>query len=101
VINKIVEKDERTVFVENAGNSFGYKFISYALLLDVIYRSIRFNEAAWDLLAIVVVSGVLITIYQYKQKTLVKNWVKITLIASAITAVIAFFITIIFSKLWK
>ena len=90
--NKMVEKDERTTFIENFSYTIGYKFIAYALLLDVIYRSIKFNEAPWDLLAIVIISGIVTTIYQYKQKILVKNWLKTIWFMSIITAIVAFVI---------
>ena len=50
--NKSIEKDERTIFIENASYKLGYNFISFALLLDVVYRSLRFNESSWDLLAL-------------------------------------------------
>lgn len=88
--NKMIEKDERTTFIENFSYTIGYKFIAYALLLDVIYRSIKFNEAPWDLLAIVIISGIVTTIYQYKQKILVKNWLKTICVMSIITAIVAF-----------
>lgn len=90
--NKMVEKDERTTFIENFSYTIGYKFIAYALLLDVIYRSIKFNEAPWDLLAIVIISGIVTTIYQYKQKILVKNWLRTIWFMSIITAIVAFVI---------
>ena len=95
---KMVERDERTTFVENYSYSFGYKFITYALLLDVIYRSIKFNEAAWDLLGLVIVSGLVMTIYQYKQKILVKSWLKTICAISVITAIIAFIIAVIIKR---
>jgi hypothetical protein len=96
--NKMVERDERTTFIENFSYTFGYKFIAYALLLDVIYRSIKFNEAAWDLLGIVIVSGFIMTIYQYRQKILVKGWLKTICFISVITAIIAFILAIILKK---
>ncbi len=97
--NKMVEKDERTTYIENFSYTIGYKFIAYALLLDVIYRSIKFNEAPWDLLAIVVISGFVTAIYQYKQKILVKNWLKTICFMSIITAIVAFIIAIVLKTL--
>jgi hypothetical protein len=89
--NRLVEKDERTTFVENASYSYGYKFITFALLFDVMYRSFKFNEAPWDLLAIVIISGFVMTIYQYKQKILGRSWIKIaalTIGAAIVTAAV-------------
>ena len=46
--NKMVKKDEREVFIENVSYKFGYNFVTFALLLDVVYRGLRFNEAPWE-----------------------------------------------------
>lgn len=89
--SKIVEKDERTTFIENISYKFGYIFITFALLLDTAYRSFKFNEAPWDMLAIIIISGVIMSIYQYKQKILGKTWLKIFIF----TIIIAFIIAII------
>jgi hypothetical protein len=74
--NKIVEKDERTTFIENISYRYGYNFIVFALLFDVMYRSAILNEAPWDLLGINIISGLVMTIYQYKHKILGKTWRK-------------------------
>jgi hypothetical protein len=89
MFNKMVEKDEITTFVENVSYSYGYKFIANALLIDVVYRSFRFNEAPWDLLIIVISSGFIMTIYQYKQKILGKMWLKLTVLSIIVAAVAA------------
>lgn len=89
-MNKSVEKDERTVFIENISYKYGYNFIAFALLLDVMYRSLRFNEAPWDLLGLIIVSGFIMTIYQYKQKILGRSYLKLTLITLAVSFIFAF-----------
>lgn len=77
--NKMITKDERTTFIENISYKFGYNFIAFTLLLDVVYRGLRFNEAPWDLLAIVIISGLVMTVYQYRKKILGKTWLKLLL----------------------
>lgn len=97
-MNKKIEKDERATFVENVSYKFGYHFITYALLLDVIYRGLRFNEAPWDLLAIIIISGLVATVYQYKQKILDKKFIKFFVLtflsAFAIAYLLAFIVKI-------
>jgi len=44
-----VQRDERTVAVENASYRWACTFVSFALLIDVMYRGAVRNEAAWDL----------------------------------------------------
>ena len=92
MINKTVEKDERTSFIERASYSYGYKTLAFGLLLDIIYRSFMFNESPWDLFAIIIISGFTMTAYQYKQKILGKNWLK----TITLTIVIAIIIAIMF-----
>lgn len=97
MIKKMVEKDERTTFIENASFSYGYKFLSFALLLDIMFRSFWLNETPWDLFAIIIISGFAMTVYQYKQKILGKSWIKtvgLTIIMGIISAVILLLILV-------
>lgn len=89
MINKMVEKDERTTFIENISYRFGYIFITFALLLDVAYRSLKLNEAPWDLLGIIIISGFFMSIYQYKQRILGKAWLRIFVLTFTIALIIA------------
>jgi hypothetical protein len=61
---KSTDTDERTVAVTNASYRWGYLFLAFGLLLSVGYRSFRRGEPSWDLLALVVLSGVITTLYQ-------------------------------------
>ena len=65
-----VERDERTVAVENASYRWAYLVVTFALLVDMMYRSLVRHEAAWDLMALVIVGGAVCTVYQARQKTL-------------------------------
>jgi len=53
--HQIVTRDERTVAVENVSSRWGLTFLLFALLVDVAYRGVVYNEAAWDLMALVIV----------------------------------------------
>ena len=54
----------------------------YALLVDVMYRSLARNEAAWDLMALVIGGGLFCGVYQARQKILGHGWVmKVVLVA--------------------
>ena len=97
-MNKMVEKDERTTFIENISYKFGYMFLTYAILLDVVYRGIRFNEAAWDLLALVIVGSFIATIYQYKKQILKKDSIKTAALIMVAAFIIAFIVAFIIKK---
>lgn len=96
--NKMITKDERTIFIENISYKFGYNFITFTLLLDVVYRGLRFNEAPWDLLAIVIISGLVMTVYQYRKKILEKTWLKTVAITFVVTFIIAFLFAFVVKK---
>ena len=85
-----VERDERTVAVENASYGWAYLVLTYALLVEVMYRGLFRHEAAWDLMALVIVGGAICTVYQARQKTLVHGWVMKAVLVAVIAAVIAF-----------
>ena len=71
-----IERDERTVSVENASYRLSYMLLSFGILLDVMYRGQVRHESAWDLFALVVVSGALGRAYQVRQNAVAPGWVK-------------------------
>jgi hypothetical protein len=95
-----VERDERTLAVENASYRWACSLLTFALLVDVMYRGLVRHEAAWDLMALVVVSGVVATVYQARQKILTRGWVmKVVLLAcfaGIVGAIIAYLTAMIF-----
>jgi hypothetical protein len=56
--------DEREVAVELAADRLAYVVLAFGILAVVIFRSALLHEASWDLLALVVVSGVVKLTYR-------------------------------------
>ena len=83
-----IERDERTVAVENASYKWACIFITFALLIDGVYRGVVRNEAAWDLMAFVVVGGAICAMYQVRQKTLARGWLKAAVLIACLGGVI-------------
>lgn len=96
---KKIEKDERTTFIENKSYKYGCYIFNYGLLIDIIYRSFRLNEAPWDLFGLLFLSGFVMTVYQYKEKIFTENWVKNILLLIIFTAVLGVVFAFIFTKL--
>jgi hypothetical protein len=90
-----VQRDERTVAVQNAGYRWAYNFVAYALLIDVMCRSLLRREAAWDLLALVIAGGAVCTIYQARHKTLAHGWPKTAVLIACVAAAIAVALAIV------
>lgn len=86
---QIVQRDERTVAVENASYRWAFILLTYALLVDVIYRGAVRQEAAWDLLAMVIVVGLVCTFYQARQKIMPQGWVMKALLIAGIGGLVA------------
>jgi hypothetical protein len=51
-------RDESETRIDLAADRIAYLAVSYGLLLSVTYRSFARGEAAWDLLALVVLGGI-------------------------------------------
>jgi hypothetical protein len=90
-----VERDERTVAVENASYKWAYAFITFALLIDVACRAAIRHEAAWDLMVLVLVGGAVCTMYQARQKTLARSWFKSAVLIACLGGVVGFLIAAI------
>jgi hypothetical protein len=84
-----VERDERTVAVENASYRWAYLVLTYALLVDVMYRSLFRNDAAWDLMALVIGGGIFCSVYQARQKILAHGWVMKAILGACVAGIIA------------
>lgn len=84
-----VQRDERTVAVENASYRWAYGLLTYALLVDVMWRSWFRNEAAWDLMALIIVAGIGTSVYQARQRILTRGWVMKVVLVCCVAAVIA------------
>jgi len=85
-----VKIDERTVAVLHTGNTWGLNFITFALLIDIMYRSVVFHEAAWDLFALLGVCGAISAVYLARHKVLgqVFGW-KVGIIGTLVAFVVA------------
>jgi len=68
--SKKVEKDERTTYVENQSYRYGYLVLSFGILIDILYRSIQFNEDPWDLFAVIFLGGLITMGHQYRNRIL-------------------------------
>lgn len=88
-------RDERMIAVENASYHWGYLLLAFGLLAYVAYRSFVWQEANWVLLALVILSGFVTTIYQAVQQTLSRRWLMIALATALLAVAIAAAIAIL------
>jgi hypothetical protein len=86
-----VQRDERTIAIENASYRWSYLVLSFGLLAIVAFRGLTRRQASWELLALVVLGGVVNAAYQGLHRVLNKRWAllaAVTLITAALVAVI-------------
>jgi len=83
-----IERDERTTSVENAGYRWSYLVLSFGMLAIVAYRSFATGEASPDLLALVVLGGVVNAGYQGFHRVLYRRWVIQLMVTLALAALL-------------
>lgn len=86
---KLLDRDERTVAVENASYRWGFMVLLYSLLLDVMYRAGVRHEAPWDLMAFVVISGGICSAYQAREKALAHRWALRAVLFACLAGILA------------
>jgi hypothetical protein len=84
-----VLRDERTVAAENESYRWAYLVLSFGLLVAVAWRSFARQEAAWDLLALVVLGGFVSATYQGRARVLTWRWARHTIVVAVLAAVLA------------
>jgi hypothetical protein len=84
-----VERDERTVMMENASYRLAYHIFSFGLLVIVAYRSFVWRESAWDLLGLVVLGGLVPLAYQGSQHVLSSRSAIKLAVAMLVAAIVA------------
>jgi hypothetical protein len=91
--------DERTKAVVYQGDAYTGRFMLFAVLIDVVVRGLKLIEPVtatnFDLLAIVILGGLVSTVYQFKNKILFNKpngksllFVLLIMAVSAILAII-------------
>ena len=84
-----IVRDERTIAIENASYRWAYLLLSFGMLASVAWRAFVRDESSWDLLALVVVAGVLVTAYQAAHRVLSRRWAMVTMAAVLVAALLA------------
>src|SRR5215212_6572027 len=82
--------DQTIIFLRGLG--WAYNFIAFGILIDILYRSLFFHEAPWDLFALLIGSGVISMVYAARYKAVIWNRKFMTLmgLVALIAAVVAF-----------
>jgi len=85
----LVPRDERELGVDLAADRLSYLVLSFGLLGIVAWRSFANGEAPWDLLALVIVGGLVGTLYRAGRGAVSGRWLLPGFVAIGIALVVA------------
>ena len=83
-----VQRDERTVSVENASYRWAYLILTFGILASVAYRGFVRDEQSWDLLGLVMMAGAVTTLYQGSRRVLTRSWLWRSVAAFALALIL-------------
>jgi hypothetical protein len=90
----LVLRDERETGVDRAADRLAYLVLSFGLLAIVAYRSFADGAASWDLLGLVVLGGLVGTLYRVAQRAVSREWtivaVGTAVVGLVVAAIVAF-----------
>ena len=76
-----IGRDERTIAVEHASYRWGYLFLAFGLLVVTAYRAFSTGDSSWELLGLVVLSGLVTTTFQLRQRALTRRTASVAALA--------------------
>jgi hypothetical protein len=92
-MNQLLARDERESAIDRAADRLAYLAISYGLLLVVAYRSLVERQASWELLGLVLLGGLVGTVYRLRHRVMTRTSALVAgltlAIALAVAAIIA------------
>jgi hypothetical protein len=93
-MNHLVPRDEREQGIDHAADRLAYLVLSFGLLAIVAYRSFADGAASWDLIGLVVLGGLVGTLYRLARQAVSREWVIMaagtTVVALIVAAIAAF-----------
>lgn len=91
-----IRRDERTESVENASYRLAHLVASVGLLVSFVYRTYVLHQSSWDLLAILVIGGLVAGFYQGRQGVWTRRWALAAAVGAAavVVAVVAVLVAV-------
>jgi hypothetical protein len=85
----LMTRDEREATIDRAGDRVAYVVLSYGLLAIVAYRSFVEGQASWDLLALVVIGGLVSATYRLTHGVLTRQAALLLGLTAAVALIVA------------
>jgi hypothetical protein len=88
-MSSLVPSDTREDRIDLAADRIAYLVVSYGLLLSVAYRSFVNGDAAWDLIGLVVLGGIVGVAYRARQGAMSGRWTLVLVATIGVAFVVA------------
>ncbi|MEZ0239710.1 MAG: hypothetical protein ACAH65_02830 [Chloroflexota bacterium] len=88
-LGRYAARDEREAGIDLAADRLAYLVLSYGLLVAVAYRAFAWQQSSWDLLALVVLGGVVGLGYRAWHRALSGRWATVVGLSIAAAAIVA------------
>ena len=85
----LVPRDEREQGIDHAADRLAYLVLSFGLLAIVAFRSFVDGTSSWDLLGLVVLGGLVGTLYRLARRAVSREWVIVAAGTAAVAIVVA------------
>jgi hypothetical protein len=82
-------RDEREAGIDLAADRLSYLFLAYGVLAAVAYRAIGLGQSSWDLLGLLVLSGVVGLGYRMRSRVATRGWAIAPVVAVVVAALAA------------
>ena len=88
-MNHLVARDEREQGIDHAADRLAYLVCSLVLVAIAAYRSFVDGAASWDLLGLVVLGGLVGTLYRLARRAVSREWMVVAAGTAAVALVVA------------
>jgi uncharacterized membrane protein HdeD (DUF308 family) len=88
-MNRLMPRDEREMGIDLAADRLAVLVLSFGILAIVAWRAFADKEASWDLLGLLVLSGLVGTGYRFGKRATSVRLVSVMALAAGIAAVVA------------
>lgn len=88
-MSDLLQRDERERAIDHAADRLAYLVVSFGVLMAVAWRSLILGEAAWDLLALVIVGGLVGAGYRALRGVATRRWIAVAAASVIVGAFVA------------
>ena len=93
-MTRLLPRDERELTVDLAADRLAAIVLSFGILAIVAWRAFADNEASWDLLGLLILSGIVGTGYRFGKRATSVRLVSVMALAAAVAVVVAIVLAI-------